>query len=146
MKKLIYCYSLFCLSLLNCSEKDNTQNRESNSPKETVVAGSLVNEGFDEFYKKFLEDSVFQISRIQFPLGGEKITNDKTSEWSRDNWITMKASVFEIDTTEFKVEIEKSDSLNTFKVFIPNSGFELIMKFKLIDTRWYLVYCKDMFS
>jgi hypothetical protein len=33
----------------------------------------LKNEKFEEFYEKFLTDSLFQMSRIKFPLPGENL-------------------------------------------------------------------------
>jgi hypothetical protein len=103
-------------------------------------------EDFKEFYQRFLTDSAFQISRLLFPLEGEKIVDDQTYPWTLDNWTIMKASVYEVDTTEYKVEIEELDNLKSFRVYIPDSGFELVMKFKLVSGKWYLFYCKDMFS
>jgi hypothetical protein len=122
-------------------------NRSENKTDISLAeADSLKEENFKEFYANFLRDSLFQISRIKFPLKGQKIVDDEDQDWTLDNWTLMRSSVYEIDTTQYKVEIEDSDTLKSFRIFIPDSGFELIFKFEIIRGKWYLVYCKDMFS
>jgi hypothetical protein len=93
----------------------------------------------------FCETAV-QMSRLLFPLEGEKIEGDQVQTWSRDNWTLMRASVYEIDTAEYKVEIEDQELFKSFRIYIPDSGFELLIKFKVVSGKWYLFYCKDIFS
>lgn len=102
------------------------------------------NEDFDLFYKHFHTDSIFQLSRITFPLDGYYIgenynPDEKKSDfhWTKSNW-----EIHEIieDNGDFKIDLQKSDSLIVETIYIPNSGFEIIRKFKLIKKEWFLVF------
>ncbi|MFC4818477.1 DUF4348 domain-containing protein [Flavobacterium sp. GCM10023249] len=44
--------------------------------KETTVVATNINENFDDFLKKFNQDSVFQMSRIVFPLKITTLNDD----------------------------------------------------------------------
>jgi hypothetical protein len=147
-------YLVFALVLaVSCS---SSKKEEDHSPRDVRQADdtsmtlkfpdSVDTEDFMDFYSKFLKDSIFQMSRIRFPLEGRSVDGDKISPWSIDNWVTLKTSVFEVDTAQYKVEITESDTLKIFRVYIPNSGFEVLSKFGLIDGKWYLIYYDDIFT
>jgi hypothetical protein len=137
------CYSKPKKTIRNLDSEISQKANESivSSPSIDSITGVEI---FENFYYKFLTDSLFQISRIKFPLGGNKYEEDKTLEWSLENWTMIKFSVYEIDTTQYKVEIQDTSSTyRFFRVFIPNSSFDFSMKFNLIDNIWYLIHCED---
>jgi hypothetical protein len=67
-----------------------------------------VAETFDTFNIKFHSDSLFQISRIKFPLQGKQIDAFEEREWTLKNWVMLKVPVTErVDTTEYKHTLNK---------------------------------------
>lgn len=100
-------------------------------------------EDFHQFYLQFHSDSVFQMERIQFPLEGGIYDDDKVQRWSKKNWQLIKYTVFEVDTSQFKVLFDKTDTLVNERIYIPNSGFDFHCKYKLINGKWFLVFCLD---
>ncbi|RRJ89761.1 hypothetical protein [Flavobacterium macacae] len=100
-------------------------------------------EDFDVFYNKFHSDSVFQLSRIKFPLKGKKIDGFKKEEWTAKNWDPLITKITAIDTTEFKTSAIKRDSTFIQKCYISDSGFYTEYQFELVDGKWNLVYALD---
>jgi hypothetical protein len=115
--------------------------------KEKPLFGAdTLKEDFKDFHDRFIQDSLFQVSRLKFPLGGKRILDDESYDWNLDNWTMIKVSLYEIDTTEYKhkLEIQEDPEYKSFRLFIPNSGFEFSARFQLIEHKWHLVFCVDM--
>jgi hypothetical protein len=101
-------------------------------------------EDFNVFYEKFLTDSSFQMERIQFPLPGIKAGEegeDSTYHWTKEEWVMLKKP--EIESTEFKRNLQVSDTLATDEIFTENSGFYFKTVYEPIKRKWYLVYMVD---
>ncbi len=116
------------------------------------------NENFEEFYEKFLTDSLFQMSRIKFPLPGENLGSsdripsdiaedygievekeEKEYYWERDSWIPFVK--VDYDTTIFTEERIKVNNNNVkIRTYIKDSGYEVGEHYKKIENKWYLVY------
>src|SRR5690606_30502836 len=103
-------------------------------------------EPFDKFYVQFHADSAFQFERIFFPLPGintdEMGTDDREYHWKAEDWELHYD--MNLDTTEFIVEKNISDSLAIEKIYKENTGFSVERTFKKIDGKWFLVYYKDI--
>jgi hypothetical protein len=127
--------SLFFVILLYQCE---TGNRKLNDRSKTSSF-----EDFDEFYRKFTSDSLFQMSRIKFPLAGKSVDEFDVKEWTKENWSLMKTMIFDIDTATYKTEYKKSSKEFKGKVWIEGSGFNYEFRFEVINDRWYLVYALD---
>jgi hypothetical protein len=65
---------------------------------------------------------------------------------TKENWRMLKTTIYEIDTTKYKVELIKTDSLIKTRVFIENSGVDIQSTFKLINKKWYLITHIDYFN
>lgn len=103
-------------------------------------------ENFDVFYEKFLTDSSFQMQRIQFPLPGirageENEEQDSTYYWTKEEWVMLKKP--EIEGTEFKRNLQVSDTVATDEIFTEDSGFYFKTVYEPIKRKWYLVYMVD---
>jgi len=111
------------LVLISCKTSDNSiQNVEN----------------WDEFYVKFHQDSLFQISRIHDSIEAVQIDGGATKYLTKENWVMMKGTIYEVDTTIYKVEIEMDSASVHHRVYIENSGFDVQIYFNLIDNKWYL--------
>ncbi len=105
-------------------------------------------EDFDKFYKKFHSDSLFQLSRIDFPLEGlpafaeEQFFEEGSFEWQKESWDLHR----EINYKEFpdiNVEIVRKEAEVTEFVDM-GSGFGLERRFELRKQQWFLVYYVGM--
>lgn len=107
--------------------------------KNTIAA----EEDFDTFYDKFHSDMEFQMDRIIFPLEGGSAQVDETVPWTKDNWLTMKVKIYDVDTNEFAVNYHKTEDEFVQSFQLRGSGFSAEYRFKLIKNKWYLVYALD---
>lgn len=106
---------------------------------------SVRTEDFEEFYQKFITDENFQLSRIDFPLEGYETDGDTAIYWnSADDWTMLTGSIYDVDTTEYKVEKDYSPTEVLFKIYIENSGFSVTQEYELQDGKWYLVMYDSM--
>lgn len=51
------------------------------------------NENFEKFNSRFHTDSLFQLSRINFPIDGQFADGENMYKWSQKNWSLMKEPV-----------------------------------------------------
>lgn len=103
-------------------------------------------EKFAVFNLKFHSDSLFQMSRIKFPIGGKKIDGWETREvWSTKNWEMLKSPVSgKNEFKEYQHNVIYSDTLVTEKYWIENSGFSTEVRFRIVDGKWFLIYFNDV--
>jgi hypothetical protein len=138
LKKLLYSILVFLfmsLIVTNC-----------NSIRKSAIRNSLKGaaiEDFDKFYRHFHTDSLFQMSRIRFPLEGLIVDGSGEKRWTKGNWTLMKTKIYDIDTTKFKIDYKKSDKTFIQKFWLENSGFSSEYRFELVNNKWYLVYALD---
>ena len=128
------------ISLLSC--KNNFKIKKQVEQQVDVI---VLTEKFNVFYEHFHSDSVFQISRIIFPLNGYEINEnynpiertDEDFHWNKSDWkIHRKIN----GTKDLKITTNQSDNLVVETIFIPNTGFEIVRKFKLINGKWFLIF------
>jgi|ERR1035437_13064 hypothetical protein len=135
MKNLITVSVIILLTFISCS-------RFQTQEKKNISKSSM--EDFDSFYDKFHNDSLFQISRLKFPLEGGPDRGDINEEWTKENWHILKTKIYDVDTTKYKVFYEKREKSFTEKVWIEDSGFSFEYHFGLINNKWFLVSAVEM--
>ncbi|HPO66518.1 MAG TPA: hypothetical protein PKY76_11230 [Bacteroidales bacterium] len=133
---------VFVILCLGCGDGNKQPNR-------------IINEDFNEFYNKFYSDSIFQMSRIVFPLKGKHCLDGclpespVATEWSKNEWSFLQAadevndSIIRYGDYVYRREIKKSDTLVVERIYIPDSGFEILAKYSLKEQKWYLVYYSE---
>ncbi|MCU0438576.1 MAG: hypothetical protein MUC49_11765 [Raineya sp.] len=105
-------------------------------------------ENFEEFKNKFYSDSVFQMSRIKFPLPlkvemnydtiNNKFIGD-TLAWEKKDWVVFKhKSETYQDSVKWFYKFTDKDSIKIEEVGLKNTGFSTIIKYKLLQNKWYL--------
>jgi hypothetical protein len=85
----------------------------------------------------------FQMSRIQFPLEGGSAQVERTIPWTKDNWITMKVKIYDVDKDQYEVFFERKEDVFVQGFQLKESGFSAEYRFKKMDKKWYLVYALD---
>ena len=102
-------------------------------------------ESFDKFNARFHNDSSFQVSRVEFPIGGKYVDDLVSRIWSADTWEILITPVSAItDTTQYKHSLVRTHSFVTEKFWIDQSGFKVERRFALKGGKWYLVYYDDI--
>lgn len=141
MKMMVKFISVILVCVLAAIIFTNCQSSQKISKENNLINESV--EDFDMFYDKFHEDSLFQVSRIKFPLGGLSVEGVNKTPWTRENLPLLVTKIYDIDTTKYKATYSKTNKTFTQKVWIENSGFSSEYRFELIDNKWYLVYIFD---
>jgi hypothetical protein len=134
--------------VVGCISKTQQKNSLSFQEVEDV-------EDFEEFHKKFFSDSIFQLSRIVFPLeaadsnliyGDQKVEDQENDEFfiknnklylKKKGWNYLKASVA---NNEFSVNFEKKGSIVWETVRSKESEWAITFEFSLVENRWMLTY------
>lgn len=110
-------------------------------------------ENFDEFQKRFYSDSIFQMSRVIFPLESDIVdSSSSASEYpqtpvlNKRNWIMLRNGFFSkndsianINGRVYKRKIVSTKSKVVESVYIENSGFRETVTFSLKNGKWYLI-------
>lgn len=130
MKNLTVLATIILLTLISCN-KSRTQEKRN-------ISNSYI-ENFDSFYDRFHNDSLFQISRLKFPLKGGRFEEEGEEKWTKKNWSMLKMKIYDVDTTQYKVSYEKHEKNFNEKVWLEDSGFSFEYNFELINNKWFLV-------
>lgn len=154
-------YYLFIVIITACNlnkEKSLNNNIVEKNDIDTILRDKKGNEIFDIFYTKFYQDSLFQISRIEFPLEGDNsnyIYNDeiqtkeietdvykiinKNFYWKKEGWMFIET--LEKDSVgEYFKELKKNKREIKEVISLKYSGFKCTRVFRMIDKNWFLVY------
>ena len=138
---------IFCQLNTNC-QADTKQNQN--------IQQQVLDENFDTFYKKFYSDSLFQISRITFPMKGinsdeyDPDLGDKNPPyfWKKKDWNflhTLDQNIVK-DKHEYGVDVYKKvikHNTNSFvveKIYREESGYSEERWFKKANGKWFLIY------
>lgn len=128
------------LILISCQDKKGEPSTLDS--KKTLITKR---ENFDRFNIRFHSDSVFQISRVDFPIDGISVSGFERHNWKKENWKFITVPVSEKNEVEnYEHSLIKNDTLVIEKFWIPDSGFEVERQFKLIKNKWFLVYYNDI--
>jgi hypothetical protein len=133
----------FALLVLSTGCKSPKNVVANSTPQEKNANHKQDIENFDEFYHKFHTDSVFQMSRIRFPLEGKMIDGQDEIAWTKENWIVMRTKIYDIDHNQYKTSFKKTETTFFQKFWLENSGLSADYRFELIGKKWYLVYALD---
>jgi hypothetical protein len=107
-------------------------------------------ENFDSFLLKFSTDSIFQVSRIKFPLEFKTLDYDTFKElkktinkkdWRMDNIFMNEEKVSQI-YDNFSLNIKDTDE-RVFRWVGVENGINVLYFFKRIEGKWYLIKFED---
>ena len=167
MKPIIFFISILFV-FTSCKKEVKTSNTIIANKKDTLKASLQIvaskvdytlkkeecGKSFEVFFEQFSKDSIFQKSRVQYPLKELYIKSldptiikiDTTYNSSEYNYIDFTEDKYgmEREYGKYTVEIEKidSDSIH-YKILGYDNGIHIIFKFKRVDTCWLLVGILD---
>jgi hypothetical protein len=155
---------MLLILITGCNFKGNTADNKDKS------CDTLITENFDSFLHKFYSDSIFQISRIVFPLESEKVSDKEYAEalkdsniieisknnhasFNKNNWIILNDNAFKNDSVaivggiKYKRRFYKTDNFVEEKIlYAYPEQVMIISKFQLINKKWYMIDFQDEFD
>ena len=125
--------------LISCGTNEKSKNN-------AVKIYQNKDEDFDQFFKKFCNDSTFQISRITFPLTvvsvEENSNKEKTiqlKEWTYTNLLGLNKK-----NSKNILEIKKINENSREVIFsIEDTGVSVTHLFSRVNGEWYLISVRD---
>lgn len=139
------CLVIFLLMLLQSSCKNKEQGKMDHSPisSESFRADTSLPQDFFEFYKLFHEDSLFQMTHIDFPLKGLPQNADPDDPnyddfyYTRDQWELHRA----FDLSQFsRIFVNMADIVIEERVTEKKYGLMIIRRFSKGSDGWRLIY------
>ncbi|WP_286726780.1 MULTISPECIES: hypothetical protein [Sphingobacterium] len=162
MKKRIY--NLIVAALIfgfftDCHQKEN---KNSNFNKEnrltfTEKESTVYVEKFDDFLVHFFCDSIFQMSRIDFPLRGmstEFVFNEEKARdsvgnfffikdrkfyWTKMNWTFIQSAILN-NVEDYSFLKKKGDNYYEITYRSKLDDIVLFFRFQSVSGHWYLTY------
>ena len=158
MNKSISFIAVLALVSCNTKTKENIDFQDTINIKETIIINksqevidygkNVSGEEFDDFFVKFSSDSLFQISRIKFPL--TEVITDMTGETEeitviKGNWrfIDFKDNTSLIDGYTY-ARIEINDIVVKYEMQGIDNGILIEYNFHKKNNLWYLIEIQDL--
>lgn len=140
---------LIILFLISCGTKPTNSTITDRGADSLTISKNIDQEDFNEFFKKFTTDSVFQVERTKFPFRVIWMTEDgeTTHETEKDNWTH---STFYYDDSYASRQVDAytqkikqySDSVVLEQRGVGN-GIYVDYKFIRDNGKWFLFTGKD---
>lgn len=118
--------------------------------KKAIADGSVGNRfkfqsaEFDQFYSKFISDSLFQLSRVSFPIDGGFADYEGEKNWHKESWLMMKWDLrSEMNNSNDSCFVEQNDSSVFWGSYCRDCGFSVEVKFQKKSGKWFLVYRQE---
>lgn len=125
-----------CFMLLTFEKHIHAQSGPSGMSKIKVGPS----EDFEVFYAQFFGDSVFQASRVYFPLQGSYMKGADEFRWKDDEWTMLKTPKDSIDLSKYKAKRKQKNYTVDEKAWSKKDGMLWDRRFALLGNRWFLVY------
>jgi hypothetical protein len=121
----------------------------SGEPKEEAPSTTATQEvdlsDFYAFYRKFHNDSLFQVNHIAFPLKGVPSSADSAAlandnfTWKRENWRMHKPIDFEV--SEFQRDLKPvGESMVIESIVNPEKKVGMVRHYAKVAGEWNLIY------
>lgn len=136
MKQFLF-LSFLLISCFAC-KKQAVDDSQTASQTEEISEEEVVEieKDFVDFYNQFHEDSIFQLSAINFPLHaeGDSIT------WTSENWIMHKP--FNDYGNKFRREFTPAGRIMLERIYDANGFFSMHRRWGKLSDGWKLIYYK----
>lgn len=142
MKIIIFVIYISLLAQLS-SCTSGTSSAPNSTLTETIISiedSNDIQTDFEIFYNQFIEDSLFQMNHIEWPLEGNYIDYETEKNWSIENWNLITWDYKNEEITEFdSISFIETDSLTYLSYHCLDCGYSFALKFKKNNDDWKLV-------
>lgn len=147
MNKISFTIILSSIILISCASRSTDKTFVEKTVQEEVISGD---NSFEDFIKKFSKDSVFQLTRIKFPIIYSYTSEDddtgvmSTKQIQKEEWKMIDL----VDKMGFGEEvkiIEEIKNLKTIDLSVNgvDTGLSITYCFEQENNIWYLVKIID---
>lgn len=99
----------------------------------------FIDSSFESFYHRFITDTTFQKSRIQFPLKGNYQTYELERDWTLEKWPLMQWDFREgLNSQDDSISIVQNNKRFFYGAYCIDCGFSFEMEFSKIKEEWLL--------
>lgn len=144
-KYLLLFIAITILGLLFFYTKAKWRKTAETSKNTTETVVNMPND-FLEFYNKFHEDSLFQISHISFPLKGMKVIEEigggEAYQYTQEEWIIHKP--FDDMGETFSRSFEEFGGIVAETIVANGGQFRSVRRFAKLSGEWNLIYYQPM--
>jgi len=116
---------------------------------EEYVADEGMPPGFLAFYRRFHEDSLYQLEHVIFPLQGIPAEADSATivdgrfRWQKEDWVMHHP--IEDAGTQFSRSMKKvNDDIVIENITVAGGQYGMQRRFSKFDDDWYLIYYAGM--
>ena len=106
-------------------------------------------QGFADFYKRFHQDSAYQMEHIIFPLEGlpreadSALVSSGAFHWQKEDWAIQRG--FNLQNSSFEQQlIPVDEGLIIEKITHKAGDLGMQRRFARIGEEWYLIYYADL--
>ena len=132
--KKISSFILITGLVLSCKNKTPDQGQEINIPSD-----------FYDFYKKFHNDSLYQLAHIIFPLEGipaeDSLKNDQF-RWTKEKWRLHRP--FDDMGGTYKRSLYDINSVIIEKISDQSGSYTMERRWVKMGNEWTMIYYKEM--
>ncbi len=137
--------SLFFINYLKGLQLENASSRTE------TVASNIAEEdnGFVAFYKRFNEDSLFQMEHITFPLEGVPardsayVDTGKAFHWQKEKWI-LHRPFNDMDGAFQRSFLPMGEDLMIENIKHSSGRYGMQRRYALYENGWFLIYYAAM--
>ncbi len=129
---------------------NSSKGNDTTGKEEDGIVGQTLPEDFNVFYRRFHEDSVYQLEHINFPLEGLPNT--------RGDWDTIPPERFFWQKTGWKIHHHMTDPGNNFQqwfemkgdrmiehwILMKGTNMYIVRRFAKLEDGWYLIYYQGL--
>lgn len=125
---------LFSITFLSCKQKEAS----------SAAPGDTLPEDFVTFYERFLQDSLYQMEHINFPLEGIPDNALKDNEtltdfrWQAEHWIMHRP--IEKDGTGFSSSFSQLGPIIIEEILHESGQYGMLRRFANSGDEWRLIY------
>lgn len=145
MKTGINIFILLAIATVSCTFKNNESKRTDDSiPGTQIQKNEALNlpTDFDSFYSKFVEDSIYQVEHLIFPLekGSGIAFCDSLVKIDRLNWQIFKDDIRVYNSVLDSLVVKKIENYIHLIKLRKELGVIYELKFRKKGNAWYLVF------
>jgi len=105
--------------------------------KSDSIEFTFTDTSFENFYTRFISDSVFQITNVHCPLEGNYSDYDKTKKWTKEEWSFIELDFRDaLNNSDDSLSIVQNDLEFFFGSYCRDCGFSFEMRFEKMDGSW----------
>lgn len=138
-------FKIFLLLVLTSCQLKNTSKKQNEQSKINNDSFSFMYNDFKVFYNQFISDTIFQKSRIKFPLKGTYSDHSGDEKWKKQNWPYVNWHIeSELkNNTEDSISIIQNKNSFFYGIYCLDCGFSFEMEFEKINGKWFLTYRQE---